>query len=66
MLQTLCQQDIIHNISDAEIKKYISLRNELVHTNVSITKSHASNVINFVKRIEKEITLYNNQITSNE
>lgn len=66
MLQTLCQQDIIHNISDAEIKKYIRLRNELVHTNVSITKSHASDVINFVKRIEKEITLYNNQITSNE
>ena len=66
MLQTLCQQDIIHNISDAEIKMYIRLRNELVHTNVSITKSHASDVINFVKRIEKEITLYNNQITSNE
>ena len=39
----------------SKIKMYIRLRNELVHTNVSITKSHASDVINFVKRIEKEI-----------
>ena len=55
MLQTLCEQDIIHNISDSEIKQYIRLRNELVHTNFSITKFQASSVINFVKKIEQAV-----------
>ena len=50
MLQTLREQDIIHNISDSEIKQYIGLRNELVHTDFSITKFQASSVINFVKK----------------
>ena len=66
MLQTLCEQDIIHNISDSEIKQYIRLRNELVHTNFSITKFQASSVINFVKKIEQEITSYKNQLKGHE
>lgn len=66
MLQTLREQDIIHNISDSEIKQYIGLRNELVHTDFSITKFQASSVINFVKKIEKEITSYKNQLKGHE
>ena len=66
MLQTLCEQDIIHNISNFEIKQYIRLRNELVHTNFSITKSQASSVINFVKKIEQEITSYKNQLKDHD
>ena len=58
MLQALYKNEILHNISFNEIKDYISLRNNLVHTNISINKSEAANVIAFVKKIVNELTSY--------
>lgn len=62
MLQNLCKQEIIHNVSFNEIKEYIMLRNKLVHTNITISKSQATNIMNFVKNIINDITSYENQL----
>lgn len=61
MLQTLYKREILQNVSYDEIKGYILLRNKLVHTNLSITKTQATNIITFVKKIASEIADYINQ-----
>lgn len=61
MLQTLYKQQIIQNTSLGEIREYIILRNKLVHTDITISKSTASNVITFVQNIINEITSYINE-----
>lgn len=61
MLQTLYKQKIIQNTSLEEIREYIFLRNKLVHTDITINKSLASNVITFVQNIINEITSYINE-----
>lgn len=55
MLRSLVQQDLI-DISKATISKYIRLRNDLVHTSISITKQQAENVVRFVEEVIKSVS----------
>lgn len=61
MLQTLYKKELIHNTSFDEIEEYTSLRNKLVHTNITISKTQATNVITFVQNIINEIASYSNE-----
>lgn len=55
-LNILYDKEILHNVTIPEIKEYISLRNRLVHTNISISKATATKVIHFVEQVERDIS----------
>lgn len=58
MLSALERLEII-NTPISEIKNYISIRNELVHSNMKITKPKAASIIKFVESTIASILRYN-------